>query len=109
MKSRASSRASWASSPRNSTPSPECRFQVRSSSFASARQGSHQEAQKLSTSGVPRSSRSDTSPSAAAFDQAPPASRPSASLESVKPGAATASPRESASSIVELVAFEVSP
>ena len=34
---------------------------------------------------------------------------PSASLESVKPGAATASPRESASSIVEFVAFDVSP
>ena len=109
MKSRASSRASCASSPTNSTSPGGCAFQARSSTFASARHGSHQEAQKLSTSGVPRSSRRDTEPSAAARDQAPPAREPSASAESVKPGAGTASPRESASSIVELVALVVSP
>ena len=63
----------------------------------------------MSTSGVPRSSFSDTQPSAAALCHAAPASRPSASAASENPGAATASPRESASSMVESVALVVSP
>src|SRR5512141_457104 len=62
MNLRASPEKSWASTPTTTTPCPRKRCHAASSLGASALQGTHQEAQKLSTTTLPRSEARESFP-----------------------------------------------